>query len=92
MASYVVIGVRREPAADGSHDHVAGVCAPRGLYYSRAELVASIRRGDVWELPAHGEPVTVVLTDRCPRCEVSPYVATARASLSQPTLESLADC
>ena len=94
MARYVVIGARREPAADGSHSHVTGVCVPRGLYYSRDEVIASLARGDVWELSGTGDPARLTLLAACPaeECDLSPYVTSVQADGAQATLETLEGC
>ncbi len=89
----IVHRVRREPSVSGSHTHIAGVCAADG-YVSRADLVASLHRSEVWWTEADGRRARIRTVAHChvPGCSLTPYVTTAPDHTRANNLENLPDC
>jgi hypothetical protein len=82
MAAVVhnVIGIRREPAADGSHRHLTGVWVREnddGPPYTARQIAESIREGEVWTLCVDGVQARLQPAARCPYpgCKRAPYLA-----------------
>jgi len=94
MATYIVTRVRKEPSADDSHRHIAGVCTDGGTYYTRKEVVDSINAGNTWETNADGLRATIQTMSYCPRsgCLASPYIKTNPDSSTKDNLENLDAC
>ena len=74
-AVHNVIGVRREQAADGSHQHLTGVWVQAredGPPYTARQVAESIREGEIWVARVDGVEVQVHPLARCPHpgCEV----------------------
>lgn len=91
MTSYTVTAIRREPAPDGSHRHIAGLITTQGTYWPRAQVVSSITHGDVWRTGTGRVSATVCLASRCPRgtCNGHAYVMTNPYSTQLDNLENL---
>jgi hypothetical protein len=91
VTSYTVTAIRREPASDGSHHHIAGLVTNQGAYWPRASVVSSITHGDEWRTGAGPITATICLVSRCPRgtCTSHPYVATNPHSTRLDNLENL---
>jgi hypothetical protein len=94
MATYTVTRVRKERSADGSHEHIEGVCTVAGVYYSRDQVVESIASGNNWRTDAGGFQAIVAPVDRCPHegCEAAPYITTNPNSRLKDNLENLDPC
>lgn len=94
MTTFTVTAVRREPAVDGSHRHIEGVCTEAGVHYARREVVESINAGDVWQTSAGGLTAVITTTAFCPApgCLVTPYLRTDPDSTHLDNLENLPDC
>jgi hypothetical protein len=89
----IVHRVRREPSVSGSHTHIAGVCTADG-YVSRADLISSLDRGEVWWTEAEGRRARIRPVAHChvPGCSLTPYVTTADSRTTTDNLEKLPDC
>ncbi len=79
-AVHNVIGVRREPAVDGSHRHVTGVWVQEnddGPPYTPRQVAESIREGETWTACVDGVEARVQPAARCPHpgCKLQPYIA-----------------
>jgi hypothetical protein len=68
-AVHNVTGVRREQAADGSHQHLTGVWVQAredGPPYTARQVAESIREGEIWVARVDGVEVQVHPLARCP--------------------------
>ncbi len=68
-AVHNVIGVRREQAADGSHQHVTGVWVHEsddGPPYTARQVAESVREGETWIARIDGVPARVHPLKQCP--------------------------
>jgi hypothetical protein len=90
----IVHRVRREPSVSRTHTHIAGVFTDSGAYVSRADLVASIDRGEIWSTEADGRRARIRTVAHChvPGCSLTPYVTTAPDHATADSLERLPDC
>lgn len=91
MASYTVVKVRKEQAANGNHRHIEGVITSAGLHYSRKEVVDSIDAGNTWTTSYDGYSATIEKMHYCPNatCLASPYIKTKPDSTGKDNLENL---
>jgi len=90
----VATRVRMGPSADGSHEHIEGVCTVFGTYCTRGYVAGRIEAGDVWYAAAAGTSARIRKIDRCPRdgCTASPYLTTAPDDTDANNLEHLPRC
>lgn len=67
-AVHNVIGVRREQAADGSHQHVTGVWVQEsdGPPYTARQVAESVREGETWMTKIDGVEARVHPLKQCP--------------------------
>jgi len=86
--------VRKEQSNPGPHKHIAGVCTTDNMYYTRPEVVASIRAGNRWETHSGGNPAVIREITSCPapRCPATPYITTRPDDSIDNNLESLPGC
>lgn len=89
-----VTRVRKEFSGDRTHRHIEGVCADDGNYYTRAQVVAGVLRGEDWHTFANGQraPIRMVRWCPAPGCIASPYITTRRDSSADDNLENLPAC
>ena len=89
-----VTRVRKELAADGLHRHIEGVCTTENLHYTRAEVVDSIGRGNVWITSGNGQQAVIRPISYCPRtgCLAKPYITTRADNSLDDDLENLPEC
>jgi hypothetical protein len=82
------------PSADGSHEHIEGVCTVFGTYCSRAYVAGQINAGEAWYSAAGGASARIRKIDRCPKegCEASPYLSTEPDHTTANNLENLPRC
>lgn len=94
MATYIVTTVRKEQAADRSHEHIEGVCTSSGTHYTRKEVVDSIASGNTWKTSADGLEAIIEKISYCPRpsCYAAPYIKTKPDSSKKDNLENLDRC
>jgi hypothetical protein len=94
VATYTVTKVRKERSADGSHEHIEGVCTDTGIHYTRQEVVDSINAGNTWKTKADGYEATIKPMAYCPRtnCLAKPYIKTNPDSTKKDNLENLDRC
>jgi Protein of unknown function (DUF3892) len=94
LTTYTVKRVRKERSADGSHQHIAGVCTTDNRHYTRLAVVDSINAGNTWETSAGGFTATILTIRYCPRsgCLASPYLKTNPNSNELDNLENLPKC
>jgi hypothetical protein len=90
----VVTRVKKEPAADRAHMHIVGVCTADGGYYTRAQVVAGLDRGESWTTYGGGMSARIKKILYCPRagCYVSPYITTAPDYSTANNLDNLPPC
>jgi hypothetical protein len=93
MTTYIVAWVRKETSADGTHEHIEGVCTGAGVHYTRSEVVESIRAGNVWKTLAGGREALIEPVAKCPipTCDAAPYIRANAGSIDRDDLEGL-DC
>lgn len=91
MATYTVTRVRKEFADDRKHRHLAGVFTSTGTYFTRREVVDSIKAGNVWNSSSGGYSARIHARTYCPAsgCLASPYLATNPDSTTADNLENL---
>ena len=89
-----VTGTRKELSSDGSHRHIAGVCTTDRLYYTRAQVVAGLDRGELWETFGGGARARIRKIQFCPHgsCLLSPYITTAPDHTAANNLDNLPPC
>jgi hypothetical protein len=89
-----VKGVRWVLAADGTHDHIAGVCTAEDVYFSRDDVVNRIEQGEQWWFGSDGTRARIRTARTCPSpgCGASSYITTDSADTSTYTLENLPVC
>lgn len=94
MATYTVTKVRKEKSADGTHEHIEGVCTNSGVHYTRQEVVDSINAGNTWKTRADGYEATIKTMAYCPKsnCLAKPYIKTNPDSTKKDNLENLDHC
>lgn len=95
MATYYVTKIRKERSADGSHEHIAGVCTITDEFYSRSQVVASINGGNTWWTYVNGALGALIrVITYCPAgsCRMTPYITTRADDLLDDNLESLPRC
>lgn len=94
MAAYIVTKVRKELSADGTHEHIEGVCTANAIHYTRREVVDSINAGNTWKTSADGYEATITTMSSCPRsnCSATPYIKTNPDSTKKDNLENLDRC
>jgi hypothetical protein len=94
LTTYTVNKVRKERSADGSHQHIAGVCTTDNRVYTRVMVVDSINAGNTWRTSAGGYTATISTIRYCPRsgCLASPYLKTNPNSDKLDNLENLPKC
>jgi hypothetical protein len=75
MATYSITAVHLERAYGASHDHIARVqLLNQPGDFSRAEVIASIYRGD--RFFTYANPPAQVYVHACPFCRASDYITT----------------
>jgi hypothetical protein len=88
----VVSRVRWVTAADGAHEHLAGVFTTVGVYYSRHDVAIAIDSGEDWWCEADGRRARIRTTDTCSYagCQTT-YLTTApdRSTLDLEQLPSV---
>ena len=89
-----VTRVRKELSSDGTHKHIQGVCSADNAYYSRAQVVAGIDRGELWETSGGGRRARVKKIQYCPHgtCDLSPYITRAPDHTTENNLDNLPLC
>jgi hypothetical protein len=89
-----VTQVRKEPASDGIHQHIKGVCTTTNDYYTRKQVVDSINAGEVWETSGGGSRARIKVIPYCPygTCLTSPYITTAPDHTTSNNLDNLPPC
>jgi hypothetical protein len=94
LTTYTVTRVRKQPSADGSHEHIEGVCTTDNHHYTRIAVVDSISAGNTWRTSAGGYTATISTIRYCPRsgCLASPYIKTNPSSNKLDNLENLPSC
>lgn len=94
VATYYVTEVRKEKTADGSHEHIEGVCTEAGVHFTRAQVVQNIEAGNVWKTKVAGVDATIRRLDSCPRtnCSATPYITTKADNSIDNNLENLPAC
>jgi hypothetical protein len=94
MAAYTVTKVRKELSADGTHEHIEGVCTTDGTHYTRSQVVSSINSGNTWKTSADGYTATIEPIGSCPKanCNATPYIRTNPDSTKKDNLENLDRC
>lgn len=90
----VVTHVRKELSADGTHEHIVGVCTADGTYYTCREVVAAIRTGETWKTSAAGYEAEIEPIVYCPQpnCLATPYIRTRPYSTRKDNIENLDPC
>jgi hypothetical protein len=90
----VVTRSRKELSSDGTHHHIAGVCTADGAYYTRAQVIAGIDRGESWVTSAGGSTARIKKIAYCPHsgCYMSPYITTAPDHTTANNLDNLPAC
>lgn len=91
MATYDVVKVRKESAADG-HRHIIGVIVAGGAYSTNRTVVDSIKAGNTWQTSVAGEPKAKIKeSNSCTRsgCSHKPYLTTAPDHSTKNNLENL---
>jgi hypothetical protein len=93
MATYYATRVRKERSADGTHEHIAGVCTGT-TYWTRRQVVDSISSGDAWYTDAGGSNAKIEPINYCPRgaCLATPYIRTNPNGIGKDNLENLDRC
>jgi hypothetical protein len=88
------VKVRKVLSADGSHEHIEGVCTDGGRHYTRQQVVDSISAGDVWKTCVGGyeAPIGALASCPWPGCPIAPYLRTNTDSPEQQDLENLDRC
>jgi hypothetical protein len=91
MPFYTVTKVRRVFSMDGTHKHVDGVITSGGVYYTRRQVVSSLRAGHTWVTQAGGLRATITECLSCPTpgCFATPYIKTNPNSTDMDNLEYL---
>ncbi len=94
IVQYTVTKTRKESSADGSHQHIEGVCTTAGVHYTRREVVDSIGAGNLWASSAGGTTAVIKPMSYCPAsaCYASPYITTAPDHTTTNNLENLPPC
>jgi hypothetical protein len=92
MATYTVTKVRKELSADGTHEHIEGVCTSANVHYTRKEVVDSINEGNTWKTQADGYEETIKIISSCPKCSATPYIKTNPDSTKKDNLDNLDLC
>jgi hypothetical protein len=94
MRMPTVTKVRKELSTDGTHRHIKGVCTSADVYYSRAEVVASMDAGQRWVTSGGGSDATIRKITYCPgsACLATPYITTRSDSSKDDNLENLPEC
>lgn len=94
MATYTVTKVRKERSADGTHQHLEGVCTAAGQHYTRKSVADSINAGNTWQTSAGGPTAVIKTMTKCPvsGCSATPYIKTNPDSSKQDNLENLPPC
>jgi len=90
----IVTHVRKELAADGTHEHIEGVCTEDGTFFTRREVVEGIRAGETWKTSAAGYEIEIEPIVYCPQpnCLASPYIRTRPYSARKDNIENLDSC
>lgn len=94
MATFTVTHVRKETSADGTHEHIEGVCTDADVHYTRRQVVDSINAGNTWQTSAGGYKAVIEPITYCPRtgCYATPYIRTNPDSTKKDNLENLDRC
>ena len=89
-----VTHVRKERSASGTHQHIAGVCTAEGTYYTRAQVVAGLRRNETWRTSAGRLSAAIREIRQCqyPGCSETPYITTDADSSRADNLDNLPPC
>lgn len=75
MATYSITAVHLEAALGATHEHIARVkLLNQPGDYARAQIIASIRAGDVYY--TYANPPALVYVHPCPYCYASDYITT----------------
>lgn len=75
VATHSITAVRMEEAPGASHEHIARVkLLGHTQDYARAEIIAAIRRGQIFY--THAVPPARVYVHGCPYCYASDYITT----------------
>jgi hypothetical protein len=91
MPVFTVTRVRRVFSADGTHKHIDGVFTSGGVYYTRRQVVQSLRAGHVWVSQSGSYRATITEAQLCPipGCSATPYIKTNPNSTEPDNLEYL---
>lgn len=89
-----VTRVHKEASSDGTHKHIAGVCTDDNYYYTRAQVVASLDAGQLWESYGGMRKAPIEKIRFCPArdCLLSPYIRTVPDSYAADNLDNLPAC
>jgi Protein of unknown function (DUF3892) len=90
----IVTRTRKQVSSDGTHQHIEGVCTSDQRYYMRAQVVAGLERGEVWETDGGGGRARIREISYCPHngCYLGPYITTAPDHTSANNLDNLPPC
>lgn len=90
----IVTRSRKELSPDRTHRHIAGVCTADNLYYTRAQVVVGLDRGETWMTSGGGASARIKKIPFCPAtgCYLSPYITTAPDHTTANNLDNLPDC
>ena len=91
MSEFIVVGATKVPSADGTHEHVSGLCTQGAIHHTRQEAIESIEAGDRWRILAPGVNGEIQVIESCPRrgCMLSPYIQSSPHGTAPDNLENL---
>lgn len=92
MTTYSVNKVRKQWAADKSHQHIIGVVTVANIFYTNKEVTDSLAAGNEWFTDVSGVPrakIHKVSYCAATSCLHAPYLTTAPDSTTANNLENL---
>jgi hypothetical protein len=91
MSECIVVGATKAPSADGTHDHVSGLCTQGAIHHTRQEVIESIEAGDRWRILAPGLDGEIQVIETCPHpgCSLGPYIQSNTHGTGTDDLETL---
>lgn len=87
--------VRKDPASNGTHRHIVGVCSTANVFYTNRQVVDSINSGEFWQTQASdGSYARIKPLMYCPAtsCLHKPYITTSPDDSTANNLENLPSC
>jgi hypothetical protein len=90
MSELIVVGMRKAPSADATHEHISDLCTQGAIHYTRQEVIESIEGGDRRKAFGEGTDAEIRVIRRCPHpgCTLAPISRVTHMALARTNLRT----